>query len=149
MSGPRFLDKVPRGAGATLVTFINDSQSNDGELLDGDPDEPATYDEAKIPEEHWFEPCEGSAQSRSRALLDYLAKDGLTVDGAIGIRQDLEAFGAISPVLRSEVSGGILSSRPETGPRTPDSAARRVKHSTTPCARLQSLKELRNRVAFA
>ena len=60
------------------------------ELLDGDPDEPATYDEAKIPNEHWFEPSEGLRTVR--ALLDYLRKDGAMADGVNDIRQDLEAF---------------------------------------------------------
>jgi hypothetical protein len=56
------------------------------DLQDGDPDDPSTYDESRIPQEIWHE---ASAGLRTvRALLDNLSGD---CEGT-GIREDLQAF---------------------------------------------------------
>jgi hypothetical protein len=62
-----------------------------GDLLDGDPEDPSTYDESKLPEEHWHSASAGLLTVR--ALLQSLATEAPVMDDISGVREDLEAFG--------------------------------------------------------
>ncbi|MBX3413989.1 MAG: hypothetical protein KF708_14965 [Pirellulales bacterium] len=69
------------------------------ELLDGDPDDPASYDESKLLPEHWHEPTAGLATVR--ALLEYVRHDGSSIDDLV--REDLETF---ERLLQSAIDRG-------------------------------------------
>jgi len=60
------------------------------ELLDGDPDDPKTYDETKLPPVAWHDPTAGL--TTVRALLEYIRHDGTGIDNLDDLREDLEAF---------------------------------------------------------
>jgi hypothetical protein len=58
-----------------------------GNFLDGDPEDPSTYDESKLPEEHWH--LASAGLQTVRALLDDLTMELSAMKDIAGIREDL------------------------------------------------------------
>lgn len=60
------------------------------ELLDGNPDDPTSYDASKLPPEHWHDAKDGLRTIS--ALLEYMRIDGSGIDDRDAVLADLEAF---------------------------------------------------------
>jgi hypothetical protein len=91
----RAANALAKIASLTRVPGLYDSYSMTrvqmiGDLLDGDPEDPSTYDESKLPEEHWYLASEGLLTVR--ALLQSLATETPIVEEISGVREDLEAL---------------------------------------------------------
>lgn len=60
------------------------------ELLDGDPDDPSSFDETKIPPEGWFDPAIGLRTVQF--LILHLQSNTESFSDSKSVREDLEAF---------------------------------------------------------
>ena len=76
---------------STLLEFFSMSRDQIiAELLNGDPDDPSTYDESNMTPEHWHDPAEGL--KTIRVLLDFVKANANQFADADCVREDLEAF---------------------------------------------------------
>lgn len=71
------------------------------ELLGGDPDDPSTYDEAKIPAEKWFDPSEGL--ETVEFYIQYVEGHAVDFHNPDSVLKDLREF---ERILRAAKSAG-------------------------------------------
>ncbi len=75
----------------TLYDFFSMSRDTMiAELLGGDPDDPSTYDESKLPDEHWYAAALGLRTVRF--LLEFVITNASRFADYDCVREDLEAF---------------------------------------------------------
>ena len=75
----------------TLYDFFSMTRADMiAELLGGDPDDPTTFDAAKIPEEHWFDAASGL--KTVRCLLEFVRPKIASTPEYRCACDDLEAF---------------------------------------------------------
>lgn len=80
-----------KAATATLYDFFSMSRDTMiAELLGGDPDDPSTYDESKLPEEHWHDAALGL--KTVRFLLEFVRSNSNLFTDCVCVLEDLEAF---------------------------------------------------------
>lgn len=86
------LDRVAKKANVpTLYDFYSITREDMiCELLGGDPDDPATYDETKLLEEKWFDPDDGLRTLS--VLIDYVERNPEAIVKQADVLDDLLAF---------------------------------------------------------
>jgi len=86
-----FDNACKKAATAKLYDFFTMSREQMiAEIFDGDPDDPSTFDESKIPAEHWHEATAGL--KTVKVMLDFLSTSPSEVANIEGVRDDLEGF---------------------------------------------------------